>query len=192
MLDFSPVRKKKMTYRQLVNGLTIKDLSDLTDEMIDAQLGLIKECVDEDVVFIPQDPEADDPYASTEEEVNLAWTLGHIIVHVTASSEESAFIAAELARGVPHREGRSRFEVDWESVKTIEQCRKRLHESRRMRLATLDVWPDEPHIENVYVSRYGGKINPLVQFVFGLSHDDSHLDHLKDVVQQAAAARSKI
>jgi len=189
MLDFTPIREKKMTFKQLVSGLTIVDLRSLTNEMIDEQLRIISSCVDADVVFVPQDPEADDPYAESEEEVDLAWTLGHIIVHVTASSEESAFLAAELARGVPHRKGRSRFEVDWNSVETMDQVRTRLEESRRMRLAALDIWPDSPHLENVYVSKYGGKINPIVQFVFGLSHDDSHLDHLQDVVNQASEAR---
>jgi hypothetical protein len=44
-------------------------------------------------------------------ELALPWTLGHVIVHITASAEESAFLAAELARGVHRRTGRSRFEV---------------------------------------------------------------------------------
>jgi len=189
MLDFTPIREKKMTFKQLVSGLNVVDLSNLTNEMIDEQLKIISSCVDADVVFVPQDPEANDPHAKSEKDVDLAWTLGHIIVHVTASSEESTFLAAELARGVPHRKGRSRFEVDWKSVETIDRVRTRLEESRRMRLATLDIWPDAPHLENVYVSTYGGKINPIVQFVFGLSHDDSHLDHLQDVVDQASKAR---
>jgi len=190
MLDFTPIREKKMTFKQLVSGLTVVDLRNLTNEMIDEQLNIISGCVDADVVFVPRDPEANDPYAESEKDIDLAWTIGHIIVHVTASSEESAFLAAELARGVPHRKGRSRFEVDWKSVKTMDQVRTRLEESRRMRLATLDIWPDAPHLENVYVSTYGGKINPIVQFVFGLSHDDSHLGHLQDVVNQASRARA--
>ena len=70
-----------------------------------------------------------------------------MIVHTTASSEEAAFIAAELARGVEFH-GRSRSEVPWETVTTIEQCRHRLEESRRMRLATLQIWPDEPDLDN--------------------------------------------
>ena len=190
MLDFSQIRAKKMTFKQLTSELTVDDLRDLTNEMINEQLRIISNCEDMDVVFVPKDPVANDPYAVSEDETDLAWTLGHIIVHVTASSEESVFLAAELARGVPHREGRSRFEIDWNSIKTIGQTRDRLEESRRMRLASLDIWPDTPHLDNVFVSRYGGKTNPIVQFVLGLSHDDSHIDHLKDVVNQAAVARS--
>ena len=189
MLDFSPVRSKEITYEQLVAGLTVGDLRNLTDEMIAEQLRLIAGCVNGDVVFVPQDPDAHDPYAAKEEEIHLAWTLGHIIVHITASSEESAFLAAELARGVPHREGRSRFEVDWELMTNIKQCRDRLEESRRMRLASLEIWPEKPHLDNVYESRFGVRVNPVTQFVFGLSHGDSHLNQLKEVVHQAAAAR---
>ncbi len=58
-------------------------------------------------------------------EVGLAWTLGHVIVHLTASAEEAAFLGAELARGVePH--GRSRYEVPWRTLVTIEGARARL------------------------------------------------------------------
>ena len=111
-------------------------------------LGLIAECVDADVVLVPDDPEADDPWAATPEETNMSWTLGHVIVHTTASSEESAALAAEMARGVALH-GRSRYEVPWQEMRTIEGCRQRLEESRRMRLASLEMWPDDPHLENV-------------------------------------------
>ncbi|HLF89954.1 MAG TPA: DinB family protein, partial [Anaerolineales bacterium] len=137
------------------------------------------------------DPNADDPYAASEEEKNISWTLGHLIVHVTASSEEAAFLAAELARGVLYEQRRSRAEVHWTTVTTIEQCRARLEESRRMRLASLDLWPDKPYLNNAYTSPNSGMvINPITRFVFGLSHDDAHLEQFKEVVQQAQAARS--
>jgi len=190
MLDFTSVRNKEMTYDELVSGLTTDNLQDLTGEMVNEQLRLIADCIDADVVFYPSDPGAHDPFAQSEEETCIAWTLGHIIVHVTASSEESAFLAAELARGVPHREGRSRYEIDWQGVSSIQECRDRLEESRRMRLASLDLWPVDPHLENSYESHFGMVVNPVLQFVFGLSHDDSHLEHIKDVVRQAMEARS--
>src|SRR5262245_32132349 len=113
MLDFTPVRNKEITMNELAEGLTLNDLRALTNEMVDKIYDLIKPCVDADVTFEPLDPGAEDKYAATEAEVNIAWTLGHVIVHVTASSEESAFLAAELARGVPWRGGRSRSEVHW-------------------------------------------------------------------------------
>jgi hypothetical protein len=189
MLDFTKVRKNEQTYAELAADLTVADLRRLTDEMIDEVLGLITGCQDDDVVFEPQDPEANDPYAATPEEIHMAWTLGHVIVHITASSEESAFLAAELARGVPRRRARSRYEVHWETIKSIQSCRHRLVESRRMQLATLDIWPDEAHLENGYESRFGMWVNPVVQFIFGLSHADSHLGQIADIVQQARVER---
>jgi hypothetical protein len=190
MLDFSPVRQKKIRLSELAGGLTKEDLRSLTNEMIDTMGDLIGECIDADVLLVPDDPEAHDPAAAAEDDVGLSWTLGHVIVHATASSEESAFLAAELARGVPRREGRSRNEIPWTSVTTIEMCRQRLEESRRMRLATLDVWPDEPYLDNIY--RYlptSSAVNAVTQFIYGLMHDDSHLGQITNIVGQAKAAR---
>lgn len=190
MLDFAPVRRQDITIDHLCAELTCDDLRRLTNEMVDEMLGLIAECTDADVTFVPEDPLAEDTFASDPDEVLLAWTLGHVIVHCTASSEEAAFLAAELARGVPEREGRSRYEVPWRTMTTIEQCRYRLEESRRMRLASLDLWPDPPHLENTFKGRGNSKRhNAIVRFVFGLRHDDSHLGQIEEVVRQAKAAR---
>jgi hypothetical protein len=190
MLNFSPLRSKEQTMAQLVEGFTTADLRRLTNEMIDTVHGLIAESTDADVIFEPADPAANDPAAATAAETNMPWTLGHLIVHVTASSEEAAAIAAELARGVPHRGGRSRSEVYWETVRTIAQCRQRLEESRRMRLASLDMWPDQPDLVNSFLPREGAEpTTAVMRFVGGLSHDDSHLAQIADVVGQARAAR---
>ncbi|HHY57486.1 MAG TPA: DinB family protein [Chloroflexi bacterium] len=189
MLDFTPVREKTLTMAELCAGLTVADLRALTNEMVDAMLALIANCTDTDVVFQPVDPAADDPFAANAEEANLAWTLGHVIVHTTASAEEAAFLAAEMARGVPNH-GRSRYETPWEQVTTIAQCRQRLEESRRMRLATLDMWPDAPHVEVTYSPwRSAGEINCVARFVLGLRHDDDHLEQIADIVRQACSAR---
>jgi len=191
MLDFSPVRQKEITIAQLAAGISHKDLRSLTNEMVDWMLAMITGCVDEDVILVPDDPEAYDPAAATAEELQLSWTLGHVIVHTTASAEEAAFLAAELARGVPRRQGRSRYEVHWTTITTINQCRRRLEESRRLRLATLDVWPPEPFLDNAYMLAPGGPaINAIGQFLFGLMHDDSHLEQIADIVRQAVAART--
>ena len=189
MLDFDSVRNNEKVYEELIEGLKCEDLQSLTNEMIDTQLSIISNCSDADVVFIPQDSNAHDPFASSDKEVNMPWTLSHVIVHVTASSEESAFLSAELARGVSHREGRSRFEIHWETISTIQQCRERLEESRCMRLGCLNVWPNVPHLSNTYESRFGMRVNPILQFVFGLSHDDSHLEQMRDILKQAKNAR---
>lgn len=171
--------------------LTLDELRYWTNTMIDTQLDLIRECVDDDVTFEPVDPKANDPVAATQGEVHMPWTLGHVIVHVTASSEESAFLAAELARGVAFH-GRSRSEVPWQTVTTIDQCIRRLGESRRMRLASLDLWPDEPHLDNTYKPWEGAPpTNAIRRFTSGLRHDNSHLEQMKDIIQQAKAARSE-
>src|SRR5919198_2246544 len=123
MLDFTPIRNKERTMRELVAGLGPNDLRRLTNEMIDTMLTMIAECTDADVTFVPDDPDAYDSAAATEAELYMPWTLGHLIVHCTASSEEAAAIAAELARGVPHRGGRSRSEVHWTTMTAIARCR---------------------------------------------------------------------
>ena len=189
MLDFNPVRDDKITMPELVVDLTPDDLRRLTNEMVDTILDLISDAVDADVVFEPEDPEAYDKYAKAEVEVEMPWTLGHVIVHITASSEEAAAVAAELARGVRFH-GRSRSEVPWETIKTIEQSRQRLEESRRMRLASLDMWPDEPHLDNIYQPwPEAPEVNAIGQFVLGLMHDDSHIGQITEIVRQAIAAR---
>lgn len=190
MLDFAAVRRGEKTMADLAAGLTIADLRDLTNEMVDHQLAQIADCIDADVVFTPVDPDANDPYAADEADRNISWNLGHLIVHVTASSEEGAFIAAEMARGIL-REGRSRSEIPWESVTTIAQCRHRLEESRRMRLAMLDVWPDAPYLDVTVPARGATPpLNAVGRFLRGLSHDASHLDQIDEVVRQAVAARA--
>lgn len=189
MLDFQSVRERKTKLVDLAIGLTKDDLRRLTNEMIDTQLKHIADCADADVVFQPVDPGAKDDAAATDAEKEIAWTLGHVIVHGTASSEEGAFLAAEMARGVANH-GRSRSEVHWTTVTTIAQCRARLEESRRIRLASIDVWPNEPNTEVRYEPfPTAGQRNCFAQFIGGLSHDDSHLAQMAEVVRQAKAAR---
>ncbi|NIM95806.1 MAG: DinB family protein [Anaerolineales bacterium] len=188
MLDFDAVREGTKSFEELVQGLTRDDLKDLTNEMVDTILDLIADCVDEDVVFEPSDPDAHDPYAADPEDVSLAWNLGHVIVHVTASSEESAALAAELARGVENH-GRSRSEIPWQRMKTMASCRRRLEESRRMRIASLGMWPEEPYLDNVYRPwEEAPEINAVGRFILGLMHDDSHLGQIADIVRQSKAS----
>lgn len=189
MFDVTQLRDGEGTLADKTAGLSADDLRHLTNHMIDRQLALISDATDADVVFVPSDPDAHDSYASSAEEEGIAWTLGHVIVHVTASAEEAAFLAAEQARGIL-REGRSRYEVPWQTVTTIAECRERLEESRRMRLASLDMWPDAPHRE--VVSQYSwmpGPIDAVVRFIFGLGHDADHLEQLAEIMRQATAAR---
>jgi hypothetical protein len=190
MLDFNQVRNKQTTLIELAESLSLSNLRELTNEMIEYQLRLIADCIDEDVILVPEDPDAYDPFAERPEDIKLSWTLGHVIVHITASSEEAAAIAAELARGVKYH-GRSRYETPWQEVKSVQQCRQRLEESRRLRLASLDMWPDIPNHENVYRSRPGAPpLNATARFLYGLMHDDDHHEQIIKIKAQALESRS--
>jgi DinB superfamily len=188
MLDFRPVRAGTRTLQELAGGLTKADLAAAANALYDDVLARIGDASDADITFEPVDPIANDEFAADTAEVALAWTLGHVVVHLTASAEEAAFIAAELARGVA-REGRSRWETPWPSVTTAAAARARLDESRRMLLATLAVWPDQPHLD-VAIAGGSGPRNAIARFASGLSHADSHLDQVSEVVRQARAARN--
>jgi len=184
MLDFQPVREKKLALQDLVKDLTQDGLRRELNEMYDEILLLIADCTDAHVAFEPVDENADDPYSVKGEE-SIAWTLGHVIVHLTASMEESASIASELARGVGYH-GRSRWEVPWQEAATIQFCRARLMESRRMCLASLEMWPHPPHMENTYVP-YEGALphTPVSRFASGLKHISDHLGQIAEIVCQA-------
>jgi hypothetical protein len=184
MLDFRPVREKKIALQELVKGFTKADMQRELNEMYDEVLRLIADCTDAYVTFEPIDEKADDPYAVQGEET-ISWTLGHVIVHLTASMEESASLASELARGVTFH-GRSRWEVPWAEATTIEFCRARMAESRRMCLASLEMWPDPPHIENTYVVVEGALPHTCIsRFASGLKHASDHLGQIADIVRQA-------
>ena len=187
MLDFQSVRKKKITLQDLVKDLTKDDLRRELNDMYDEISLLIADCTDGHVTFEPIDEKADDPYAIEGEE-EIAWTLGHVIVHLTASMEESASIASELARGVAYH-GRSRSEVPWQQVRTIEYCRARLAESRRMCLASLEMWPDTPYLENRYTPSEGAIPHTAVsRFASGLRHTSDHLGQIAEITRQAKEA----
>ena len=187
MLDFQPVREKKLTLQELVIDLTKTDLRRELNDMYDEVSRLIADCTDAQVTFVPVDEKAADPYA-VEGEETISWTLGHVIVHLTASMEESAAIASELARGVAYH-GRSRSEVPWRVATTIEYCRARLAESRRMCLASLEMWPDEPYMENTYSPAEGAVPHTAVsRFASGLRHASDHLGQIKEIVHQAEEA----
>jgi hypothetical protein len=167
------------------SAITKDDLRRLTGVLLDDLQRTLRRCVDADVTFEPIDPLAEDRDAASPDQANQAWTLGHILAHVTASAEESAAVAAEPARGVAYH-GRSRREVPWETVTTLTQCRMRLEESRRMRLVSLEMWPARPALENTYTPWEGAPtFNALSCFYLGLRHEAGHLAQLRDVIGQA-------
>jgi hypothetical protein len=190
VIDFSPLRRKEATVQELSAGLTRTDLVRLANEMCDAVLERITGAEDSDTTFVPEDPGANDTFAENEADVNLPWTLGHVVIHALASSEESAALSLTLARGLePHE--RSRYEGPWEDANSISFLHGRIEESRRMQVAMLDAWPDEPHLDTKYVAREGATgVNAIERFVYGLAHSDSHLEQIATVHEQAKTARA--
>lgn len=193
IIDFSPVRNGEVRFDVFAQQFTKEDLRAATNASIDLLLDIIKDADDAQIVFIPHDPLADDPHASPEER-HLGWSLAHLIVHVTASAEEGAAVSSILARGIPYpRDPRLRYETHWRTITTKAQAVQRLEESRRIRLAYLDAWPDEPHLDVLrevsdgYRERMGEQ-NAKAAFLGGLRHESNHYDQFRDVAQQAREA----
>ena len=190
MRDFSPVNRYVVPMDRFMQEWqpTPAELSALTDASIDHFLKLLEGATDTNVVFVPDDPDALDLAAVNRADRELAWTVAHNIVHATASAEEYATIAAELARGVDFH-GRSRFESPWQSVHTVAECRQRLEESRRIRQAALRLWPDRPDLERGYTPwKASGWVNAQGIFAWGLAHDQSHHAQIERTLRQASAA----
>lgn len=190
--DFGPALRRELKYDAFSADITQDQLITATNTSIDYLLTLLDGLSDADVVFDPVDEEANDPYAVAGEE-SIGWSVAHLIAHVTASSEEGAAFSSLLARGVPIG-GRLRYETPWRDITTVEMCRQRLEESRRMRLAYLKTWPDAPQLD-VYremSERFEaafGRMNAVGAFLFGLAHEVGHYDQLVDVRTQALAAQ---
>jgi hypothetical protein len=190
LIDFSPIERKEKTWLEFVAPLTVDDLRAATNASLDTILSIIQDLNDEQITFLPYDPEANDPHAMPGEE-HIGWSIAHLVVHVTASSEEAAAISSNVARGIPYpREPRLRYETPWRDLTTKAQVLHRIAESRRMRLAYLDTWPDDPHL-NVYrvtspesIARWG-HMNALAAFLYGLKHEVGHHDQFREVARQA-------
>lgn len=170
---------------------TREDLIALTNSHIDGLRDLIKDLPDSYVTFAPLDPDAHDPYADDPGDNELAWTLGHVVLHIIASSEEGAARGSTLARGVD-LPGRSRYEVPWQSVTTIVELLRLLEDNRRMRLALLDTWPDPPHLDNFYSDeryiRRLGHVNAVGMTLGGLRHEAGHFPQIEEIIRQAREA----
>ncbi len=195
MIDFTPMRNSEIKYIEYATqeNITQADLKKNSDESIDFLLGLLDGMIDADVAFEPVDEEANDPYA-VEGEEGIGWTFGHLIAHVTASTEEGAAFSSLLARGIPASE-RPRYETAWRDMDSIDKVRQRLEESRRIRNAYLETWPDTPlldvHRSGVserFINKFGN-MNAPAAFLFGLSHEVGHYDQIKEVRNQALQAR---
>jgi hypothetical protein len=184
-IDYSAISSGQRKIADLAAEITLADLRAATNAQIDTMAGLVRELSDAQAVFVAADPEA---------EGGVGWNVGHLIAHVTASSEENAAISSILARGIDYPfEPRLRSEVDWTTLRTTAACLQRLEESRRIRLAYLDAWPDEPRLDTyralpeAFAARVG-RLNAVGACLLGLVHEAGQLDQLRDIIAQARAA----
>jgi hypothetical protein len=181
MIDFSGVRAGTQPLAELAAGVSKDDLYRLNDELVDAALALLRKAEDKDATFVAKDASA---------EGETGWSVAHVVAHATASSEEGAAHAAQLARGIPV-EGRSRFETPSESLTTVEAVRARLEDSRRIRRGYLDAWPSQPNLDVTWaaIARFG-PLNAVARFLLGAMHEDGHVQQMGEVLRQASAART--
>lgn len=193
LIDFTPVREKHLRLQEFAAQFSQPDLIAATHASIDLLLAIIEPADDAAIAYLPVDPNAHDPYAVAGEE-QIGWSLGHLVAHVTASSEENAALASLLARGIPYpREPRLRYETPWQQITTKAAAVQRLEESRRMRLGYLATFPDQPFLDVLRDSsdRYRelfGEQNAIAAVLFGLYHEWQHYDQFRDVLKQALAA----
>ena len=185
-IDFDAVRDGRSSYTDATRDLSPASLRVTMSAIFDTLDGILANLTDEEVTFQPVDPAANDTFAAPGTDANLAWTLGHVVVHLTAGLEENAALGTTLARGVMV-EGRSRYEVPWESVRNADQIIARLRESRRICAAFLAAWPDEPHLDLTVepIPRYG-PMNAIGRTALGIFHADAHLEQLREIRRQAA------
>ena len=167
-----------------LNSLARSSPAELRDRLtsyVDSTLRLIEGLGDDQIVQVPPDPGADDPYAASEEERHAGWSLAHVVLHITASAEEGAAFSSILARGIPIG-GRLRHEQDWRQVTRTAELVVRLEECRRICLAYLDTWPAPPHLETLRIlpeQMSWLKVNAPISVLGGLKHWHAHMEQLE-------------
>lgn len=179
-IDIAAVRAGKTTLAEQTKMLTQEDLHAAATALCETLQTLVADIADQAVTFVPNDPAA-------QEGDEKGWTLGHVIVHLTATLEESFAFAAQLARGI-ELEGsvRLRYETPWESIQTGKQVKARLAECQRITLAFLSAWPDQPNLD-VSVARIPafGPMNAVAMCTLGLVHGQVHLPQISEILRQS-------
>ena len=178
MLDFSLVDRGEGSLAELAGALRVADLHALTDEMIDRVRAIIADVNDVDVVFVPTDGTG-----------AAGWTLSELLTHVSHTSDEAAAFGSMLARGIALDPATFRGRRH-DTLPTVADVQARLAESRRMRHALFDSWPNDPDYATplLWGSRFG-TLNAPALAMFGLYHAHSHLEQIQRTVAQAKAAR---
>lgn len=198
------VLEGKTSYADVVRHVRPVDLRMKTEQFFDAVQAILAEATDAAVLLVPSDPNAsEEPETALEVlaakegrwkshtasgEGKPGWTLSRVIAHVTAILEDGMACAAMLARGV-QLDARLMYEMPSASMTTTEQVRNRVHESRRICLALLDAWPDQPHLETTVIRIPEiGPLNAIGIAMSGLFHGPMHLDQLCEILRQAKEA----
>ncbi|CAN5453462.1 DinB family protein [soil metagenome] len=184
LIDFTLIDNNEIKMLEFSEKFAVADLEVATKESIEIIHDLIKDLNDEQVVFIAKDAAAGD---------EDGWNIAHLVMHATATAEEAAAVSSVLARGILYPfEPRLRYETDWQTVTTAEQCLQRVKESARIRLGYLSAWPDTPQL-NIYrglpepmIERFG-QLNATASYLLGLWHEQRHFDQLREIVRQATA-----
>jgi len=194
-INFTPVQNREVKLIDWSAQFSLDDIREAVNLGTDFMLDILNDLTDADVTFIPFDAEASDPHAPAELQ-NIGWSIGHLVLHVTASSEEYASIAAVLARGINFPpEMRLRYEADWQVAnQTVAECRQRVLESQRMRNAYLDSFPDQPSADSRWERsakfiEIFGEMNAKAAYLMGLGHEYGHHAQFIEVKTQAVAAR---
>lgn len=201
------VLEGKTSYTDVVRNVRPADLRVKTEQFFDAVQSILVEATDAAVLLVPSDPHVSEepetaieilearagrwnPQAAPEEE-KRGWMLSKVIAHVTAILEDGMACAAMLARGV-RLDSRLMYEVPSESMTTAEQVRARVCESRRICLALLSAWPDQPHLETTVIRIPEiGPLNAIGIAMSGLFHGPMHLDQLREILRQAKEAANR-
>lgn len=184
MIDFTAIFNGQQKIGELAVDVTLDELKAATTQQIDEMVSLIRHLSDAQVAFVAADPAA---------EGGIGWTVGHLIAHVTASSEENAAVSSILARGIDYPfEPRLRSEVDWTTLTTTAACLQRLEESRRIRQGYLSAWPDQPRLDTHRELPAGfaervGPMNAVGAALLGLVHEAGQFAQLREIITQAQA-----
>src|SRR5258706_1984114 len=192
LINFQSVFNKEITFSDLAEQYSNADLREALNSYVDFTVQIFNDISDEQALYVPNDPHADDPYAVSEEDHHVGWNLVHLVMHVTASAEEAASFSSILARGIEIG-GRLRTERDWRRVTTCADTVARLEECRRICLAYLGTWPDQPDLDTrrimpEHISWM--KPNAPTQFLAGLLHWHAHVEQFQKVAEQARAFAS--
>jgi hypothetical protein len=194
MIDFAQLTDSSIKLIDLSQRVSRADLRHATKTSIRTLVSVIEQADDAMITFVPHDPDANDPFAAPEEQ-HVGWTLGHLVAHVTATSEEAAAMSSLLARGVPFpRDLRLRYETPWRDIDTQAKALRRLHESLRIRLGYLATFPDKPNrtlLRDLSERAHErlGDLNAPATFLNGLRHEAGHYAQFRESLRQAQAAR---